>query len=515
MNSALAIPEILDEILQLATPSTQAAAAQTCQHWSDRSLRWLWRDMESFYPLLELLSPLTCIGDTWEFSSDLSTSDWNRFSRYATRIHSLDTTLNSPYQGREDCVVSPRILQEFILHCPTLDSMFPKLTKVVWEPKTAANLHPILLFLVPTVKSLHLSCRRPLGEEFISILKVLGPRGIYLTDFELTMRVCGQDFLDRLPAILEDQKTLTSIALPPHSATRAIVAVLGQLPSLKKYTSNIYTEFQAPLEVGMEFDWNNDTFPSLERLTLYTPLANASGLVTKSHQSRLRHLALVDRKPFSNSELLTFCSSLSASQPCLTVIDLSLYSFTTTTMISTQSIPFNYFRSLLRCAALERLLIESHLAVGYGDNDIAAMASSWPNLQVLALCSSPAISIGSDAGQPLRSVGTFARSFHRLAQLGIYVNSLDVGLTSDIHHRRFADINFGTSPPPGSEDVASLYLADEIAIGGTIRGEKGDDHVECLDSNESDERECRYRAAYWSRVSTRVQEIHASTSHLM
>ncbi|KAG9034467.1 hypothetical protein FRB95_013143 [Tulasnella sp. JGI-2019a] len=43
MESALGIPEVLDEVFQLAPPSTQAAAAQTCQYWSDCSLRWLWR----------------------------------------------------------------------------------------------------------------------------------------------------------------------------------------------------------------------------------------------------------------------------------------------------------------------------------------------------------------------------------------------------------------------------------------------------------------------------------------
>ncbi|KAG9026294.1 hypothetical protein FRB95_009014 [Tulasnella sp. JGI-2019a] len=344
MESALVVPEILDEILQLATPSTQAVAARICQRWSDCSLRWLWRDMKGFYPILELLSPL-------EFSSDLSASDWNRFSRYAARVHSLDNSLEFPYQDHGYCVTSPRISQEIILHCPTPDSMFPNLTKIIWRPDIAADLHPILLFLVPTLKSLEVSCGEPMGDECIDILKVLVSREIYLTNFEFTIRVHDQAFLDQLPAILAGQKNLTSIALPPYSATQEIVDVLGQLPSLRRYTSNIFRDFQSPLEVGMEFDWHRDTFPSLERLTLYTSLSNASNLITKSHQSRLRHLALIERKPFSHAELLNYCLNLSTSQPCLTVIDLVLHPYTTTKN-STQPLLFNLFRPLLRCTAL-------------------------------------------------------------------------------------------------------------------------------------------------------------------
>ncbi|KAG9001693.1 hypothetical protein FRB94_004572 [Tulasnella sp. JGI-2019a] len=515
MESALAVPEILDEILQLATPSMQVMAAQTCRWWSDCSLRWLWRHMESFYPLLELLSPLVRIGNTWEFSSDLSASDWNRFRRYASRIHSLYFALTPSYRGEEDCSASPRILQDVILHCPTPDSMFPNLTKIVWRPDTPADLHPILLFLVPTVQSLEFSCGGPMSDECINILEVLEPRKIYLTNFELTMRGHDRAFLDRLSTILADQKKLISIALPPYSATREIAAALGQLPYLRKYTSNIFVEFQPLLEVGMEFDWHDDTFPSLERLTLYTSLANASGLMTKSHQSRLRHLALIDRKPFSYAELLTCCSTLSASQSSLTVLDLGLYSYPATTTIPAQSLPFDLFRPLLQCTALVQLLLSSHLAMEYDDKDIAAMASSWPHLQVLALCSSPAIKIGLDAGQPLRSVGTFARNFHRLVRLSIYINSLDVGLTSDIRHGRLAEINFGTSPTSGSDEDASLYLADMIEIGGSIRGESSEDHVEFLVSSRREIRERYRRAAYWSNVSTIVQSIHASTSHLL
>ncbi|KAG8998584.1 hypothetical protein FRB94_001399 [Tulasnella sp. JGI-2019a] len=156
----------------------------------------------------------------------------------------------------------------------------------------------------------------------------------------------------------------------------------------------------------------------------------------------------------------------------------------------------------------------------YGDEDIATMASSWPDLQVLRLCSSPAMDVGLSIGQPLRSAGTFTRSFNRLAQLNIYINSLDVGLTSDaqsdVHYHRLSEINFGTSPsPPGSTEAATRYLADLIMIGGVIKGWRSLDHARFLYSNWRDIKERRRRAAFWSDISKSVEMIHAGSNHLM
>ncbi|KAG9034468.1 hypothetical protein FRB95_013144 [Tulasnella sp. JGI-2019a] len=323
-----------------------------------------------------------------------------------------------------------------------------------------------------------------------------------------------QAFLDCLPVILEDQRELTIVSLPICSATPAIVAVLGQLPSLIEYISRILPEFQIPLEMRMEFDWHDETFPSLEGLTLCTSLANASILVTKSHQLRLSRIALISRRLFNYEELLTFCSNLSTSQSRLTVINLILYP----AMGSTEPLPFDHFRPLLQCTALVKLLIESHLAMTYGDEDIVTMASSWRELQVLKLCSSPAMGAGFGAGQPLRSVGTFTQSFNRLTQLNIYINSLDVGMTADaqpgVHYHRLTEINFGTSPGHlGSAGAASRFLADVITIGGVIKGRRSHDYVRFLVSSREDNGERRRREAFWSDVSVNVKRIHDGTSH--
>lgn len=66
---ALRLPEILDRVLMLASQSTQATSAQICQTWSVISLKWLWRDLESVFPLLLILSPLVLNNDRQWVSS--------------------------------------------------------------------------------------------------------------------------------------------------------------------------------------------------------------------------------------------------------------------------------------------------------------------------------------------------------------------------------------------------------------------------------------------------------------
>ncbi|KAG9034473.1 hypothetical protein FRB95_013149 [Tulasnella sp. JGI-2019a] len=406
MELALDIPEILDEILRLATPSAQAAAAQTCQRWSHHSLRWLWRHMDSYYPLLEILSPLVGSGSWYrKFSSDLSTSDWNRFSRYAAYIFSIHHISIYPFWVGQR---SPqRLWETFLLHHPEPASMFSNLTEIKWNVETDEDLLSVMVFLAPSVISLNLMCGRSIGDKCIEILEVLGQRKIYLTKFTFAMLTPNKTVMDRLPAVLAGQTKLTAVALSPYFATQAVVTVLGQLPSLREYTSNLVGKSLEPM-VG--FDWQEGAFPLLERFTLCSSITHASDLMTKPHQPQLRHFTLVFQEPFHYTMLPAFCSNLSALQSCITTITLVLYSETG----ATGSLSFDLIRPLLRCAALLYLRLTSHLVLAYDDEDIAIMASSWPNLRVLRLCPDPVPQTGPDAGQPLRTVGTCTQSFSQL-----------------------------------------------------------------------------------------------------
>lgn len=64
-HDIFSVPEIIDNILDLATSGSRVQAARVCQNWSSSSLDRIWRELPSILPLLELLSPLTAVANQW------------------------------------------------------------------------------------------------------------------------------------------------------------------------------------------------------------------------------------------------------------------------------------------------------------------------------------------------------------------------------------------------------------------------------------------------------------------
>lgn len=58
----LAVPELLANVLSFATQSTLASCALACKSWSDVALDILWRNLDSVFPLLEMLVGMELLG---------------------------------------------------------------------------------------------------------------------------------------------------------------------------------------------------------------------------------------------------------------------------------------------------------------------------------------------------------------------------------------------------------------------------------------------------------------------
>lgn len=56
-DRALGIPDVLDSIFDYTDRSTLAVCGRVCKSWSP-ALDGLWKDIKSFVPLMQLLSPL-------------------------------------------------------------------------------------------------------------------------------------------------------------------------------------------------------------------------------------------------------------------------------------------------------------------------------------------------------------------------------------------------------------------------------------------------------------------------
>ncbi|KAG8845446.1 hypothetical protein FRB96_002502 [Tulasnella sp. 330] len=521
MESALSIPEILDNILLLSEPSVQAATAQTCQHWNYRSSLWLWRDMTSFYPLLELLSGLVYRNGAWEFTSKPSDVNWERFDRYAGHVRSIYYDQATPFRGYRGLLLD-QALEGMFLHRPTSNvSVLPNLARVHWKAKDRQGLTQLLTFLVPTITVLQLNCKGPLENACVGVLQALTPRKIFLTDLKMAMTSHTPAFLEKLSDVLAHQRRLIRVALPYYSASQNIVTTLGTLPCLEEYGSWTFIEYQVPRMIGMEFDWKQGAFMFLKTFGLITSLADMARVMSRPHQPHLDDLTLTSRDFLEHIHLHNLCSSLSTFQPSLTVLYLSLYSDTIDRDTSPQVLPFNLLRPLLLCTALREVCIRSGVAMEHNDEDIVSMANGWPNLEKLTLCADPASDIGLAVGQPLRSVGTFTQNFCALQELSLYVNTLDIDATPGIATRssqsRLTVLDFGTSPIPigstGSPDIlTAIYVAPLLEPHAKIKSERGGGHKRFVPTSLTAMMEYSRREEFWFSFATEVYIILSGTT---
>ncbi|KAG8869405.1 hypothetical protein FRB98_002571, partial [Tulasnella sp. 332] len=457
-----------------------------------------------------------------EFTTEVSDVNRERFSRYSGYVRSIDYNQIDLYRGHEGRP-SDRIMAIMFHLSTSSGSVLPKLTTVRWLAIHKKTLMQLLLFLVPTITTLRISCWNPLESACVKILKYLAQRNILLTQLEIAMAEHTQTFLEVLSEVLANQRRLIRVRLPYYTASRQVVAALGELPSLENYGSWTFIEYQAPLERGMEFDWVEGAFTGLKTFGMITSVADAVKIMSRPHQPRLDDLRLISRDFFEPTHLHKLCSSLSTSQPSLTILYLSLYSRITGPDLSSHTISFDLLRPLLSCTALRELCVYSDLAMVYNDKDIVCMASAWSSLEILALCPDPASNVGLATGQPLQSVGSFAQSFRTLRELSLYLNTLHIdvisGVCMNLPQARLSVLNFGTSPIPTNgaapPDISvAIYVASLLEPRAEIKIERGASHTRFMSERAAAKAEYSRREEFWSSFVTEVHTVLSSTRYL-
>ncbi|KAG9036749.1 hypothetical protein FRB95_008080 [Tulasnella sp. JGI-2019a] len=531
MEQALDIPEILEYVLQQAQPASQAVSAQICRRWSRISLDILWRDMDSFYPLFQLLSPLRCVGDEWHFKADLYDANWERFDLYARRIRKLSYDDGHEYQG-EDALASTDLFGQILLHRPTPNApILPNLTSITWDASTTQSLTHILPFISPTVVYLGLSCRTPRDGPCAKLLRSLSLRNLSLSTFLLLVTFPGEEYLETLVSFLAGQKQLIRVGLPFFSATREVVGALATLPSLKRYTGwGKKRSYQIPLEEGMQFDWGPQSFGSLEELGFYTPaLTQASEILARRGGQSLRTLYLACLSWPSCNKLRHLSTTLVTSHSRLMVLRLSLFSEAGPPN-PLYRVDFDTIRPLLQCTALSTLLVWHNRPLAYTEEDVTEMGLAWPQMTSLELCPDPTSDVESTSGQPLRIVGTICRAFPKLENLAVYVN--EAGLTPDVLEpgialapSRLKKLNLGTSPRPrpnasdsdstgnNADDIA-LFIASVTPPSLKMCSSRSVGHLRGLESNEEERKEYEHRSLYWSDIAQKVRLVHVGMAYV-
>ncbi|KAG9034523.1 hypothetical protein FRB95_013090 [Tulasnella sp. JGI-2019a] len=527
MERALRMPEIVGYILQQVDRSSQAYAARTCRFWSCIALDWLWHDMDSIYPLFEILSPLEVSdGGFWHFSLSLSGptwdhAKWDHFEGYASRIRSITHDQGQKYRDQE-ARPSQRLFVDVVQvwhHRRPMTPLLCNVFDVKWICRDTRSLSPVLHFISPSVTKLEIRCDAIAAFDCSVVFEKLTQQNLSLDTFLFAAERPSRDYVPNLVTFLHGQKGLVTAYLPAFTATREIVSVVGGLPLLKSYASYSLVQYQTPIEAGMCFKWEPGTFEVLEKLgfeawpCLMDGITQLQGLHTKN----LRSLKLAYRSTFHTGELFSLTSTLATVHDNLTHITLALFAREDINLVA-ESISFDCIRPLLQCGALSALNLWHSRVMAYTQGEIAAMASAWPCMETLQFFHDPVIGFAPEMGQPLETVATFIREFPLLSQLGVYVNIVSAKIPETLRRPlattpKLKLLDFGTSPCVMNDDLAverkiSLYLSSITAPGIEICGHMSDGHIRGLEMSEADEAEYDSRFGFWFDIGTRVELVH-------
>lgn len=240
---------MIQQVLDVSSPSSRAASAQVCTTWSTIALDLLWRNLNTPWPLLELISPLERDSDgeyvrlsstennhrliltllrRQIFTETTLTVDWNRFDSYARRVRSLDW-------DDEDTILSPTLFGHIYLSRPGLQPLLPRVVAVKWTVHhDEAALH-LLPFLSSSVNDLLVSFGPYVANDSIDdLLRSLSLRVEGLKTFEIAGLIAIHGVDVALADCLKQMEVLEVVTLPQWFGTPRVVAALGSLTSLKE-----------------------------------------------------------------------------------------------------------------------------------------------------------------------------------------------------------------------------------------------------------------------------------------
>ncbi|KAG8914850.1 hypothetical protein FRC00_010336 [Tulasnella sp. 408] len=403
-----------------------ARSARVCKNWSDPALDELWRDLQSVFPLLQLvmdseLTQTASVGpaDLEAVSIALADVDWPRFCSYAKRVQVLYF---------DDTFFQDSALVEAIcLHHPYGPSLLPRLKKLDWF--TFQSSPSFIPFISKDLVNLDLQLHDTDEAWIKEIFSALRHRTLKLKVFHLDTEVVGAVSEAALASWLEQMETLESLELPPYYLTERIVTAIGAFPRLR----TIDLPFDGPHyqynDTGFLGTLPGGSFPSLVRLTLPATPAAARHLLFNSptNYTCLTKLHLYALKDIGAHQILAFTQQLAGRCPMITDIELALFLKPEFRSQGASALPIEVLESLYSCKNLNALRIGHPLPLKLNPADVENIAHAWPQIKDLYLCCQPdfSFSISEQMGTSISILPVFALHLPNLQRLGLYFNGQD------------------------------------------------------------------------------------------
>ncbi|KAF9076086.1 hypothetical protein BDP27DRAFT_1210936 [Rhodocollybia butyracea] len=422
-------PNVTQKILEaiVDTPGgkrTLSRLARTCRAILEPALNVLWRDLDSFVPVIGLFPP-TLLKKARKPGLGLSRApakeDWEKIMSYGMRVRSVtfNETANS---------VSPAIFP--MLQNLPREYILPNLQQLTWKVETAGALDHCSMFLSPMVESLQFE----LGPtRFPTLNRILSDacNRLKLVNFSLVSPV---SLPDTFTVMLSSQKTLQKVTLVAPGAlssgvgrwvaflpelkslqldlsARTLTAIEGFFDELPSHTGDSTPSSVATTDSGVfsgeEVDFSSirgkptirtkdrDSkagFSTLHHVHLTGDVANIA-VFLRHFSIPLTQLDLVIEDPPDNAEWLElsyiiserFGSSLQSWRISATATS-KFTELIRSTSRAEPTISRLALEHLQPLPALRRLEIDLPESIHFISDDIETLAHACPNLEELKLC---------------------------------------------------------------------------------------------------------------------------------
>ncbi|KAG8944663.1 hypothetical protein FRC04_001627 [Tulasnella sp. 424] len=456
------VPELLANVLSFATHSALASCAVVCKPWSEVALDYLWRDLDSVFPLLELVMDIHLLDDLGfsgdlgleRFSNMLSGADWSRFQIYAGRVKHLSYENGEPYRNDWTPSLDPNGIALLCLRSPSGLVLLPRLKTLEWS--TDESVAPIFPFLSPQLESLEveLTGTSYLANDFFSTLAGRIPN---LKSFTLKTPIPSRDIEGSLQKVISSWKNLEALKLPPYYLRPSILEAAASLPNLihldQDYTCYPPKDVTATLQ-----ELPQDAFLKLETFAFNANPAPAKRLLRRYSDlfTRLTEILLNAMGGINNAEVLEFTRHLGSTCPRLIQVSFDLSVEPGLQKGSITPLSIGVIESLFPCRDLEMLEIGHPFPLTLDEDDVERMAAAWPKLTTFYACHDPDLSlpIPGDMGNSLSILQAFARHHPMVRDLGLFfakdkMVTFSGDLYPEFEFHCLETISVGTSAVPG------------------------------------------------------------------
>ncbi|KAG8920924.1 hypothetical protein FRC01_000526, partial [Tulasnella sp. 417] len=424
----MTVPELVDGVLSFATRPTLVSCALVCKRWSQVALDRLWKQLDSIFPLLELVTSLEllkdidlCVPEALQTLSDeLSEADWSRFHCYADRVRTLSCGYQEDYYpGPTAPKIAPEAIAMLCLHHPAGLTLLPHVEVLKWYAGGSAM--PMLPFLSPQVKSLEVELTGD-SHSINCFFHALGGRNLNLRTFALQTPTRAMDIEESLQKAISTWKNLKTLTVPPYYLRPSILNATSSLPNLTSLHMD-YTHHSPYDEAAVVQKLPENTFPRLRNFSFNCDPVSAQTLVQKYSDlfAGLSKIHISNAGDINNEDVSRFLRCLGKKCPHLTSLSFNLRPGLEPNREETSPLTFKVLENLFPCRELEMLEIGHPYPLTLTEADVERMGAAWPKLVILNTCNEPhpTIPISGDMGNSLHILSAFAKHLPLMEDLGL------------------------------------------------------------------------------------------------